>query len=756
MEAAAPNSNFNIIPLPSSISQTTGNDGFVLSSNVKITAADSLANEKSMLREYLAEVPGLTATATPGEIVLQCTMSSANPESYTLTVTPQRIVVNGASAAGVYYGVQALHKAAFTAPEGTTPILPAVTVTDTPRFSYRGAMLDVARHPFTEQEVMKYIDMLALHNLNTMHWHLTDDQGWRIEIKKYPLLSTISSRRSGTVIGHNTQNYDTIPVQAIFTQEQARNIVAYAAKRHINIIPEIDLPGHMVAALAAYPHLGCTGGPYEVWKRWGVSNDVLCAGNDSTLVFIDDVLNEIMDIFPSKYVHIGGDECPKTRWKECPKCQQRIAELCIKAEGKFSAEDRLQGFITSHAFKTIAARGRQAIGWDEILEGEIPQDAIIMSWRGLDGAAEGTQKGHQAILTPTSYCYLDYRQTTDLAQEPDAWGGLVTVRKAYSLNPTMGLSDEQARLVLGAQGNLWTEYVATYPHVEYQAIPRLAAIAEVGWTPQEMRNYSDFAKRMPSLWRIYDTRGYNYARHMADVDIDYTNDSAAKTVTAALSTIGTGEIYYTTNGSDPIIDGNPTKKAVRYTSPITSKKSTRLKTAVLFQGKVGRTRSDSISLNRATFGKVELSNEYFKHHAPKGPSILTDGVLGEPSYLTDQWVGFKECDPAITITLPKAAKVSEVSFNVCIDMNAWLADARGYKVEILAPGASEWKEVASAEVPEREEAQPQKEIASHTATFTPTKAEKVRLTVVSTKELPAWHRDHGCHALVFIDEVGVR
>ena len=757
MEAAEPNSNFNIIPLPSLVSQPVATDGFTLSANVRITAPDSLANEADLLRQYINEIPGLKNAKDPGEIVLQCTLSSDTPEAYRINVTPGKTIIDGSSSAGVFYGIQTLRKAAYTAPTGAMPTLPIVTVTDAPRFSYRGAHLDVARHPFTEQDVKDYIDMMAMHNLNTFHWHLTDDQGWRIEIEKYPLLSTISSHRDSTVIGHNTSAYDYTPVDGIFTRQQAKDIVDYAAKRHITVIPEIDLPGHMVAVLAAYPHLGCTGGPYGVWGRWGVAQDVLCAGNDSTLIFIDDVLNEIMDIFPSKYVHIGGDECPKTRWKECPKCQKRITELGIKPEGRFSAEDRLQGVITTHALQTLAARGRQAIGWDEILEGEIPQDAIIMSWRGIEGAAEGTQKGHRAILTPTAYCYLDYYQTTDKNDEPAAWGGYVPVKKTYSLDPTEGLTPEQATLVLGPQGNLWTEYVATFPHVQYQVLPRMAAIAEVGWTPQSMRDYADFADRMPSLWHLYDTKGYNYARHMADVDAQFVTDRNAQHVTATLSTIGTGKIYFTTDGTDPVTsDGKPSTNATLYSNPLTFDKSTRLKATTVFNGKPGRTLSDSISFNKATFGSVEISEPYFKHHAPDGPATLTDAQLGGPSYLTGQWVGFKECDPAITITLPQPSSISEVSFNVCVDMIAWLADARGYKIELLAPGSTEWKEVESKEIPERTTTQPMNEIATHSVKFTPQVAEKVRLTVISTKQLPEWHADHGCHALVFIDEIGIR
>lgn len=761
-DAKAPNGSFDVIPLPSSISTPATSEGFSLYSNAKIVAPDSLANEVEMLKEYLSEIPGIkTAWMNPGEIVLQCTLSSDNPEAYSIEVQPERIVIDGASPAGVFYGVQTLRKAAYTAPEGEVPVLPCVTVTDAPRFAYRGAHFDVSRHPFTEENIKSFLDMMALHNLNTFHWHITDDQGWRIEIEKYPLLTKIGSHRDSTVIGHNSGKYDNKPVDGYFTKEQARDIVEYAAKRHIDVIPEIDLPGHMLAALTAYPNLGCTGGPYAVWGKWGVSPEVLCAGNDSTLIFIDDVLNEVMDIFPSKYFHIGGDECPKVRWKECPKCQKRIAELGIKPKGRFSAEDRLQGIITTHAFETLAARGRRAIGWDEILEGDIPQDAIVMSWRGRDGAIEGAQKGHNVILTPNNYCYLDYYQSTDIDQEPDAIGGYVPVKKTYSLDPTADLTPEQSKLVVGPQVNLWTEYIDNYPKVEYMELPRMAALAEVGWTPQSMRDYANFSYRMPALWRLYDTRGYNYARHMADVDATLVSDPAARNIKATLSSIGGAEIYYTTDGTDPLTsEGKPTETAKPYTEPIILDKTTVLKSNTIFQGKAGRMRSDSVNINPATFGKVELSHPYQEHHAPAGPATLTDGQIGGKSFQTGHWVGFANCNPEIIVTLPVPTKISGLTFNSCVDQYAWINDGTAFKVGVLAAdsnGKKAWKEVASEKIPARTPDQPYVDVVKHHASFAPVMAEKVRLSITSSPLLPTWHYDHSNTArpLVFIDEIGV-
>ena len=320
--------------------------------------------------------------------------------------------------------------------------------------------------------------MLALHNINRFHWHLSEDQGWRIEIKSRPELTEIGSKRAETVIGHNSGKYDGKPYGGFFTQEEAKEIVAYAAERHITVIPEIDMPGHMQAALAAYPNLGCTGGPYEVWKIWGVSEDVLCAGNDETLKFIEDVLGEIIQIFPSEYIHVGGDECPKVRWAKCPKCQARIKALGLKSDKNHTAEERLQSFIINHAEKFLNGHGRQIIGWDEILEGGLAPNATVMSWRGVAGGIEAAKQKHDVIMTPNTYLYFDYYQTKDIANEPEAIGGYVPVETVYNYEPMPAdLTPEEQKYIIGVQANLWTEYIPTYSQVEYMELPRMAAIS---------------------------------------------------------------------------------------------------------------------------------------------------------------------------------------------------------------------------------------------------------------------------------------
>ena len=508
--------NYQIIPLPQEIVTSQVNP-FILKSGVKILYPEG--NEKmqrnaQFLADYLKTATGKDFSIEAGTegknaIVLALGSEVENPESYQLKVTDQGVTITAPTEAGVFYGIQTLRKSLPIA-LGADVALPAVEIKDAPRFGYRGAHFDVSRHFFTIDEVKTYIDMLALHNMNRLHWHITDDQGWRLEIKKYPKLTEIGSQRSGTVIGRNSGEYDNTPYGGFYTQEQAKEIVDYAAERYITVVPEIDLPGHMLAALAAYPELGCTGGPYEVCPRWGVFEDVLCIGNEKSMQFLEDVMAEIIDIFPSKYIHIGGDEAPRTRWKKCPKCQARIRTEKLKADKNHTAEDRLQSYCMTRIEKLLNSKGRQIIGWDEILEGDVAPNATVMSWRGSAGGIKAAQLGHDVIMTPNDYCYFDYYQSEDTRHEPFAIGGFVPLEKVYSLNPTASLTEEQAKHILGTQANLWTEYIPTSEQVEYMVLPRMAALAEVQWTQLEKKDYTNFTTRLAGLIGLYRRDGLNY------------------------------------------------------------------------------------------------------------------------------------------------------------------------------------------------------------------------------------------------------
>ncbi|NDV45953.1 beta-N-acetylhexosaminidase [Paludibacter sp. 221] len=440
---------------------------------------------------------------------------SVNPslekEEYYLDVTKKTINITAGSSQGVFYAFQSLRQLMPLNVENGEHLanieIQNISIKDKPLYPYRGAMLDVVRHISSKEDIKTFIDMLALHKFNRFHWHLTDDQGWRIEIKSYPELTRVGSMRAETLI-KKTSEYDGTPYGGYFTQEDVKEIVQYAAENYITVIPEIELPGHASAALTSYPSLGCTGGPYKVEGRWGVFNDVFCAGNDDTFTFLQGVFDEVIELFPSEYIHVGGDECPKKRWKECPKCQHRIQEENLKNEHE------LQSYFVERMEKYINSKGRKIIGWDEILEGGISQTATIMSWRGTKGGIEAAKLGNKVIMSPNSHAYLDYYQSKDRENEPLSIGGFVSVEKVYSLNPVEGLNPAEANNVIGVQGNIWREYIKDFPHVQYMALPRIAALAEVGWTPTEMKNYEDFRRRAIILTHRYKALSYNFANHI--------------------------------------------------------------------------------------------------------------------------------------------------------------------------------------------------------------------------------------------------
>ena len=444
-------------------------------------------------------------------------------EGYQLKVTNDQIVIASSTAQGLFYGLQSLRQMVPAECYGATDIakikLPCVTINDEPKFEYRCALLDAARHFMTVDEVKSLIDIIALHKGNTFHFHITDDQGWRIEIKKYPELTQIGSQRKETVIGHNTPEYDGTPYGGFYTQDEIKEIVAYAADNFVNVIPELDLPGHMQAALATYPRLGCRGAdyPYEVRTKWGVSKEVLCAGNDEIYEFLENVLTEMMELFPYKYFHIGGDECPKDEWKECPKCQARI-----KAEG-LKDEFELQTFVMDTIEKFLNAHGREIIGWEEIVQGGVSKTAIIMHWRYDDMANIAMENGNRMIMCPLSHCYLDYFQSPDSIKQP-GYGHYIPIDTAYSFDPYKGLTDDQKKQIWGVQSNAWTEYACNMDEVTYMFLPRYAALAEVGWT-YDNRDFNDFCRRMGSLRKLYDFYGWNYGSRQIFGDnekLDYT------------------------------------------------------------------------------------------------------------------------------------------------------------------------------------------------------------------------------------------
>ena len=483
-------------------------------------ALNAIAAFEQQLVAASAEASG----SSKAQFVFKYDGNLAN-EEYTIDVCCNKATIKASALNGALYAIetikQMLPEEIYTSEAAADEDweLPYMKIQDKPRFGYRGMHLDVSRHFFDMDEVKKYLDIMAIHKLNVFHWHLTDDQGWRLELKKYPELTQVGAVRKQTLVGHgsSSRKYDGTPYGEglYYTQEDVKEIIAYAAAKGIEVIPEIDLPGHMLAALATYPELGCTGGPYDVWGRWGIADDVLCVGKESTMLFLEDVLAEVADLFPSEYVHIGGDECPKVRWETCPHCQAKVAELGYKDDDRFTAEHYLQGYVTSRMEKFLAQKGKRIIGWDEILEGEVAPDATVMSWRGVEGGHEAVKLGHDAIMTPYTHLYLDYYQSKDTKNEPFAIGGFLPVETVYSFEPfTDDMTEEEKSHIIGVQANLWTEYIPTNEQLEYMLLPRMSALSEIQWCEPENKIYERFLDSMENMAEIFDALGYNYAKHI--------------------------------------------------------------------------------------------------------------------------------------------------------------------------------------------------------------------------------------------------
>ena len=774
--SAAAQASFEVVPRPLKITPAVEKGDFALNAKTVIVcgkAAEEQTNARHLQR-FLTERTGFAPAIVhkapqTNAIVLSQNLKNDNLEAYHLTVTADRIHINGASAAGTFYGIQTLrkslphnsHKGKITPPKGKQIYIPFVTIDDAPRFAYRGALLDVARHFLSVDSVKRFIDMIALHNINRFHWHLTDDQGWRVEIKKHPRLVEVGSKRPETVIGHNSGKYDGIPHGGYYTQEECRDIVRYAAERHITIIPEIDLPGHMLGALTAYPELGCTGGPYAVWRIWGVSDDVLCAGNPKTYDFIDDVLDEIVKIFPSEYIHVGGDECPKTRWKSCPKCQAFIKQHQLEGDGKHTAEERLQSYVIRHAEQHLSRRGRKIIGWDETLEGGLAPGATVMSWRGEAGGLEAARSGHDAIMTPNTYLYFDYYQAKDTKQEPMAIGGYLPLTTVYSYEPVPEkATPEEARHIIGVQANLWTEYIPNFKQIEYMELPRMAALAEIQWTPRNTKNFPEFIERLTRLLDLYREQNYNFAKHLYNVTASYQLD-AERGIVATLSTLDNADIRYTLDGS------TPTTSSTLYKAPIVLQKDAQLRAAAFRN--LGRPRAGSRPMVERS--QVEQEDFHFSLSTAKdirllqgindrykfaGPSVLVDGLQGSNlNFQSGRWLGFSTEDLEAVIDLGRPTTVSSVSFNALVEKANWIYGPRRVVVSLSTDGQDFTPVVRQDYLPMGEK--DSDGILPYRYTFAPQSARYIKVHAVPEKAIPTWHTvAAGKPGFIFIDEIVVK
>lgn len=751
--------DYQIIPLPQQIQIQNDENPFIINDQTQIlypSGNEKLKDCAQLLAKYIKEKTHKEITIATGKdkenaILLQTHSAGNNPEGYQLEINSHHLIINGNSDAGVFYGIQSLRKALPFAQESENIELPAAHINDFPRFPYRGAHLDVSRHFFSVEEIKTYLDMMALHNMNTLHWHLTDDQGWRIESKKYPLLTQIGSKRKETLIGHlndRPEKYDGKPYSGFYTQEQIKDIVNYAAKNHITIIPEIDLPGHMQAALASYPELGCTGEPYEVWTKWGISENVLCAGNPKTYQFLDDIFDELTKLFPSPYIHIGGDECPKTQWKRCPKCQAFIREQGIKSDSKYTKEQYLQSFIMKHVTEYLKQKGRKTIGWDEILEGYPNQQVTVMSWRGEAGGIKAAQQGHDVIMTPNSVMYFDFYQALDTEKEPLAIGGYIPVEKIYNYDPVPSqLTEDQKKHILGVQSNLWTEYIPDFSHAQYMVLPRWAALAEIQWSDPNQKDYSKFLNRLGGMLKLYDLEKYNYAKHVLNVEATYTSNTETGCTEVTLSTLGNAPIHYTLDGS------LPTMQSPVYKEKIQINKTTTLQAIAIRPEGNSELYKQQLYFNKATDKPITLRDPADEKYSGQGSSTLVDGISGNATFGSGKWLGFSNGkDMVATINLKQQMPVSSVSLHTCIATGDGVFDAHEISVELSTDGKSYQKVASETCIMPKEH---QKGVKLHTLTFTTQTAQYVRITAISEKQMPTWSGFPPTPAFIFVDELSV-
>lgn len=769
---------YTIIPRPAQLEPRVGE--FIVSQHTTVMAPFAQAALKAIAEQFTQRInrsSGISLVVrnldkapqsgqNPGANLIQFIPShdtSMGDEGYHLDVTPQLVTIEAATPKGFFYAVQTLYqllppamlgKGSESKGVGTLPGLtlayalpiPACRIQDKPRYSYRGMSLDVGRHFFSVAFIKKYLDLMALHKFNNFHWHLTDDQGWRIEIKKYPKLTQIGSRRSETILGHyddfDPQEFDGKPYGGFYTQDEIRDVVHYAAMHYINVVPEIEMPGHALAALAAYPELACAPGPYQVATKWGVFEDVFCP-TEKTFSFLQDVLTEVMDLFPGKYIHIGGDECPKAAWRKSAFCQQ-----LMKRE-KLKNENQLQSYFITRIDKFVTSKGRRIIGWDEILEGGLSPNATVMSWRSVKGGIQSARQHHDVIMTPGQFCYFDHYQG-DPAQEPTAFGSYLPLEKVYSYDPTpASLSPTEATHILGAQGNIWTEYIKTPDQAEYMIWPRAAAMAEVAWTPLPQKNYDDFTRRLATHFERLANLDVNYARTIYDA-IPSGKPTPDGHVEITLSAgKQASDSHYTLDGRIP------SSESSLYEKPILLNKSATIRTATFQAGKpisqLAKVEKEFI-VSKATGKSYTLLNAPLSDRPDRNYS-LTDGVTGGMGgYEVANVVAFKnDLNVVIDLGKPESVESVRVGFlkytakNICLPKQVEISiseDGKTFTPALTAKtNAAEGGKRAFVRLP---------------FDFQPTTARYVRIIARNVGQVPAGLRYPGKAAKLMIDELEVR
>ncbi len=731
-----------LIPQPERIQWTEGRFGLVNGMSIALYK-NELGDKARFLQAGLKAI-GVETTIQPVHrgmglviVVGLAPNKGLKAEGYELTVLPEGASIYGTDEAGVFRGIQTFLQL-LPEPGTEVPTIPCVMISDQPRFAWRGMHLDVSRHFMPASFIKKYIDMLARYKMNTFHWHLTDDQGWRIAIERYPKLTEVGGWRNGSMVGHyRERQYDSLRYGGFYTQDEVREIVKYAAARHITVVPEIEMPGHAMAALAAYPELSCTGGPFAVERGWGVFEDVFCP-TDSTFAFLENVLTEVMALFPSEYIHIGGDESPKDRWKVCAKCQARI-----KTEG-LKDEHELQSYFIQRIEKFVNSKGRKIIGWDEILEGGLAPNAAVMSWRGTEGGIAAAKQKHNVVMSPGTHCYFDHYQG-DPAQEPLAIGGFTSLQKVYGFEPIPAeLTAEEGKYILGAQGNMWTEYIHTPEHVEYMAAPRMLALAEVLWSPKEKRDEKDFIKRLEAEFPRLDSLHVNASRSLYQVTITPLRGPKPGEVLVELkSGLGLGLSY---TELKPPFDPS-TGQLSRYNEPLLIDSDREVRGWFMNEDKTGPIATRRFVFNKATARKITcdpLPNDRYKEG---GPFTLVDGIKAGERRVNYEWLGWRT-DLTITVDLGSAQDLNHIGIGALEENTSWIHLPEKVTISISTDGVK--YEVLGAVLP-APDASGNTQFAIDQAVG----ARYVRFVVKNVARIPDGLAGAGSPAWLFLDEIDI-
>lgn len=731
----------NFIPKPVEVNAI--DKKFSLHPKTVIVANNTNSFEVQFLKESIKQQTGLELTVKNSHgigsrihLILESESQFPNKEAYQLNILLDRAVIYASTNQGLFYGIQTLLQLIPFSTNVKQIEVDNFIIADVPKFQWRGMHLDVSRHFFPKDFIKKYIDYLAMYKMNTFHWHLTDDQGWRIEIKKYPKLTEVGAWRNGSMIGHYTdQTFDDIRYGGFYTQEEIKEIVAYAKERHITIVPEIEMPGHALAALASYSEFSCTGAPFEVGKSWGVFEDVFCP-KEETFSFLENILTEVIALFPSEYIHIGGDECPKTRWKSCSHCQKRIKDENLKDENE------LQSYFIQRIEKFVNNKGRKIIGWDEILEGGLAPNAAVMSWRGTEGGIAAAKQKHFVVMSPGSHCYFDHYQG-EPKNEPIAFGGYTNVEKVYSFNPIpKEFSDEESKYILGAQANVWTEYINTTEHVEYMLMPRMAALSEVLWGTSNPSNYKEFEKRLIQHFEMYEKKGINYSKAIFEVTSKV--QPAENGVIFELKSVNPNGIKYTTDSSEP------NAKSMSYEKPILVGKNQIIKAAYFENGKVkSATIEQPFFITKSTGKKIELVHQPHENYGIGGSFTLVDGMKGNTSKFGRDWLGFWGKDMNATIDLGKTETISKISINTLSSEGSWIH----YPKEIQFLVSNDGTNYQSIQLISKQEIETKR--GKVVVEFQKLKAKFIKIVAINNGIISDGNPGAGSNSWLFVDEISV-